>query len=195
MVLRPCTDSCHPRRVAPALMRERGRHEMADFYILHADRPTHSLVIQACIFDLDGVIVDTAHYHYLAWKRLAHELGYELTESDNERLKGVSRMQSLDIVLSLAGASLGDPERQILAEKKNRWFNEYLGEMKPDEIFPRVLPLIHTLKKAGLKVGLASSSKNARTVLRLLHRAVKTPGLCCDYCTLERSSTRSSMAT
>lgn len=126
-------------------------------------------MIKACIFDLDGVIVDTARYHYLAWKRLAHELGYELTEADNERLKGVSRMQSLDIVLSLAGASANDQERQMLAQKKNLWFNQYLEEMKPDEIFSGVLPLIRTLKKAGLAVGLASSSKNAQTVLRLLH--------------------------
>ena len=68
-------------------------------------------MIRACIFDLDGVIVDTAHYHYLAWKRLANELGYELSEADNERLKGVSRMQSLDIVLELAGISLSAEHR------------------------------------------------------------------------------------
>lgn len=126
-------------------------------------------MIKACIFDLDGVIVDTAHYHYLAWKRLAGELGYALTEADNEQLKGVSRTQSLNVVLRLAGTLLDVRERAILAERKNEWFNEYLREMKPEEIFPGVLSLISTLKQEGLLVGLASSSKNAQTVLRLLH--------------------------
>ena len=125
-------------------------------------------VIKACIFDLDGVIVDTAHYHYLAWKRLANELGHDLTESENERLKGVSRMQSLDIVLELAGISINAPHREILANKKNSWFNEYILQMTPQEIFPGVLQLIGLLKSRGMKIGLASSSKNARTVLRLL---------------------------
>ena len=125
-------------------------------------------MIKACIFDLDGVIVDTAHYHYLAWKRLANELGHDLTESENERLKGVSRMQSLDIVLELAGISLNAPHREILANKKNSWFNEYILQMTPQEIFPGVLQLIRLLKSGGVRIGLASSSKNARTVLRLL---------------------------
>lgn len=127
-----------------------------------------SEVIKACIFDLDGVIVDTAHYHYLAWKRLANELGYDLSEADNERLKGVSRMQSLDIVLELAGISLNADHRIILANKKNAWFNEYVEQMEPDEIFPGVRELIRSMQAAHIKVGLASSSKNARTVLRLL---------------------------
>jgi beta-phosphoglucomutase len=125
-------------------------------------------VIRACIFDLDGVIVDTAHYHYLAWKRLADGLGYHLTEKENEQLKGVSRMQSLDIILQLAGISLNQEHKEILASKKNTWFNEYLEAMSPDEIFPGVFALIERLKKEGIKVGLASSSKNARTVLRRL---------------------------
>ena len=125
-------------------------------------------VIEACIFDLDGVIVDTAHYHYLAWKRLANELGHDLTESENERLKGVSRMQSLDIVLQLAGISLNAGHREILADKKNSWFNEYVQQMTPEAIFPGVRQLIAVLKSNGMKVGLASSSKNAHTVLRLL---------------------------
>lgn len=125
-------------------------------------------MIRACIFDLDGVIVDTAHYHYLAWKRLANELGYDLSEADNERLKGVSRMDSLNIVLELAGISLNADHRVMLANKKNGWFNEYVSQMTPEEIFPGVLALIRSIKTANIKVGLASSSKNARTVLRLL---------------------------
>lgn len=124
--------------------------------------------IRGCIFDLDGVIVDTAHYHYLAWKRLAEELGYQLTVQDNEQLKGVSRMESLERILVLAGISLDLKEKEKLAERKNVWFNEYVEAMSPDEIFPGVKQLIADLKAAGMKVGLASSSKNAATVVRLL---------------------------
>lgn len=124
--------------------------------------------IKGCIFDLDGVIVDTAHYHFLAWKRLADELGYPLTEIDNEQLKGVSRMQSLDVILRLAGKSLNPEQTDILANRKNEWFNEYIGRMTPQEIFPGVRPLIRKLRNEGIKIGLASSSKNARTVIRLL---------------------------
>lgn len=126
-------------------------------------------VIKGCIFDLDGVIVDTAHYHFLAWKRLANELGYDLTAEENEKLKGVSRMQSLEIVLDLAGVTLSQDQKVILANKKNSWFVEYVERMTPDEIFPGVLDLIHELKSENIRVGLASSSKNAKTVIRLLH--------------------------
>jgi len=125
-------------------------------------------VIKACIFDLDGVIVDTAHYHFIAWKRLAKELGVELTEKENERLKGVSRMRSLEIILELGGIHPGEEEKEKLAEKKNTWFVEYVNAMKPEEIFPGVRKLIQELKERGIKVGLASSSKNADTVIRLL---------------------------
>lgn len=125
-------------------------------------------MIKACIFDLDGVIVDTAHFHYLAWKRLANELGHTLTESENELLKGVSRMDSLEIVLDLAGVSLNPEHKEILANKKNGWFNEYVQQMTPADIFPGVRQLIATMRSQGLMIGLASSSKNAKTVLRLL---------------------------
>jgi beta-phosphoglucomutase len=126
-------------------------------------------VIKACIFDLDGVIVDTAHYHFLAWKRLASELNINLTEEINERLKGVSRMHSLDIILGLGGISLSLHEKENLANKKNSWFVDYLERMAPEEIFPGVKQLIKDLRASGVKVGLASSSKNAITVIQLLH--------------------------
>jgi beta-phosphoglucomutase len=126
-------------------------------------------MIRACIFDLDGVIVDTAHYHYLAWKRLANELGIDLSPEDNEKLKGVSRMHSLEIILKMAGISLSEHDREVLANRKNSWFVDYLERMAPEEIFPGVKDLIRQLKSKGLKVGLASSSKNAQTVLQLLH--------------------------
>lgn len=126
-------------------------------------------MIKACIFDLDGVIVDTAHYHYLAWKRLASELNINLTEEINERLKGVSRMHSLEIILRLGGISLSQHEKENLANKKNSWFVDYLERMAPEEIFPGVKQLIKDLRQSGIKVGLASSSKNAKTVIQLLH--------------------------
>lgn len=125
-------------------------------------------MIKACIFDLDGVIVDTAHYHFMAWKRLANELGHNLTEHENESLKGVSRMNSLELILHYAGISISDSNKEILANKKNAWFVEYVERMLPEEIFPGVKQLIRDLKTHGIKVGLASSSKNARRVVQLL---------------------------
>ena len=125
-------------------------------------------MIKACIFDLDGVIVDTAHYHFLAWQRLAKELGVEFTEEDNERLKGVSRMRSMEIIMELGDITLSPHEKEKLANKKNTWFVDYVERMVPEEIFPGVKLLIVKLREKGIKVGLASSSKNAKTVLQLL---------------------------
>jgi beta-phosphoglucomutase len=125
-------------------------------------------VIKACIFDLDGVLVDTARYHYLAWKRLALELGIDLTEDENERLKGVSRMDSLEIILRLGALERTLAEKEALAAKKNAWFVDYIMAIKPEEIFPGVRDLLHRLRERGLKIALASSSKNADTVIRLL---------------------------
>ena len=126
-------------------------------------------MIKAIIFDLDGVIVDTAHYHYLAWKRLAIELGFDLTLDQNELLKGVSRMRSLEIILDLGGIKLSGAEMERIANKKNGWFVEYVNTMKPEEIFPGVKELMKSMRSKGLKVALASSSKNAPAVIRLLN--------------------------
>ncbi len=125
-------------------------------------------MIEACIFDLDGVIVDSARYHFLAWKRLADELGIKFNLEENERLKGVSRMRSLEIILELGNLSLDTTAKDKLAEKKNKWFVEYINTMKPEEIYPGVKELIQKMRTNGLKVALASSSKNARTVTRLI---------------------------
>jgi beta-phosphoglucomutase len=125
-------------------------------------------LIKAAIFDLDGVIVDTAHYHYLAWKKLAAELGIDLTLEDNERLKGVSRMKSLEIVLEIGNVSLPEKEKELLADKKNRWFVDLIEKMKPEEIFPGIKNLVKNFREKGIRIGLASSSKNAPRVLDLL---------------------------
>lgn len=125
--------------------------------------------IKACIFDLDGVLVDTARYHYLAWKRLAlDEFGFLLSVEDNERLKGVSRMQSLDIILSLAGVTLSEQDKERVATKKNGWFTEFIHKMDPNEIFPGVKSVLQKLREDGMKIALASSSKNAKTIIQIL---------------------------
>lgn len=126
-------------------------------------------MIKACIFDLDGVIVDTARYHFLAWKRLANELGIEFTEADNERLKGVSRIRSMEILMEIGGITLSQHDKETQANRKNAWFVDYVERMMPEEIFPGVKSLIQQLRLKGIKVGLASSSKNAKTVIQLLH--------------------------
>jgi beta-phosphoglucomutase len=125
-------------------------------------------LIKAVIFDLDGVIVDTARYHFLAWKRLADELGIKFTEKDNERLKGVSRIRSMEILMELGGITLSQHEKERLANKKNAWFVDYVERMLPEEIYPGVAALITTMKQHGMRIALASSSKNAKTVLQLL---------------------------
>jgi beta-phosphoglucomutase len=122
-------------------------------------------MIKGCIFDLDGVVVDTARYHYQAWRRLARGLGFEFTEENNERLKGVSRMTSLNILLEVGGLSLPDSEKQILAAQKNEWYLEYIRQMTPADILPGVTGFIDLLKTAGIKTALGSASKNARLIL------------------------------
>jgi beta-phosphoglucomutase len=122
-------------------------------------------LITTCIFDLDGVIVDTAKFHFLAWQRLAKELGIVFTEADNERLKGVSRMESLDILLSLGTRTFDAKAKEEMATRKNGWFVEYIHAMKPEDVFPGVRELLIQLRHQGYKLGLASSSKNAGTVL------------------------------
>ena len=123
-------------------------------------------MIQACIFDLDGVIVDTAKYHYLAWKRLAGELGFDLTEKDNEQLKGVSRMGSLQHILNWAGLEKSEEEKIALATRKNEWYKEYIAEMTSDEILDGVMDFLADLRKHNIKMALGSASKNAVAVIQ-----------------------------
>lgn len=122
-------------------------------------------MIQACIFDLDGVIVDTAVYHFSAWRRLANELGFDFTEKENEQLKGVSRMDSLDLILQWGGQSLDQPTKLKLATQKNDWYLEFIDQMTASEILPGVIPFLDRLKEKGIKIALGSASKNAEKVL------------------------------
>ncbi|MFB6318068.1 beta-phosphoglucomutase [Saccharicrinis sp. FJH54] len=124
--------------------------------------------IKACIFDLDGVICDTAKYHYLAWKELADKLGFEFTPEHNERLKGVSRMASLDILLEIGGLTFNSDEKFRMADEKNLRYREYILKMEPDEILPGVLPFLDELRMSGIRIALGSASKNAKTILKRL---------------------------
>lgn len=121
--------------------------------------------IKACIFDLDGVIVDTAKYHYLAWKRLAEGLGFDFTKDDNERLKGISRMDSLEILLQIGGLTLDAGEKLKLAEKKNGWYVEYVAKMTKEEILPGTKEFLEHLRQEGIKIALGSASKNSMMIL------------------------------
>ncbi len=122
--------------------------------------------IRACIFDLDGVIVDTAKYHFIAWRRLANELGFDFNEEDNEKLKGVSRVDSLNLILKWGGVQLTDVEKTEWAAKKNEWYLEYVKQMPASEILEGVLPFLEDLQANNIKIVLGSASKNATTILK-----------------------------
>ncbi len=122
--------------------------------------------IKALIFDLDGVVVDTAKYHYQAWKKLAEELGFFFSENDNERLKGVSRIRSLEILLEVGGIELDEKTKADLATQKNAEYLEYIMKMTPEEILPGVPDIIIEAKQKGLKLAIGSASKNAVTILK-----------------------------
>jgi len=121
--------------------------------------------IKACLFDLDGVIVDTAVYHYKAWKRLANSLGFDFTEHQNEQLKGVSRVRSLELVLGWGGVTKTAEEQHELATLKNTWYVEMISKMTPDEILPGAKRFLEDCRAAGLKIALGSASKNSGMIL------------------------------
>lgn len=124
-----------------------------------------TMELRGCIFDLDGVIVDTAKYHFMAWRRLAKELGFEFTVEDNEALKGVSRMTSLEILLRTGGVTVSEKEKEVLAARKNGWYVEFISGMTPDEILPGSVRLLKSLRRAGIMTAIGSASRNAGTIL------------------------------
>jgi beta-phosphoglucomutase len=121
--------------------------------------------VKACIFDLDGVIVDTAVYHYKAWKRLANSLGFDFTAEQNEKLKGVSRVRSLELILQWGGITKTAAEQEVLATEKNTWYVEMITQMKPDEILPGAKEFVQACRDAGIKTALGSASKNSMMIL------------------------------
>lgn len=121
---------------------------------------------KAIIFDLDGVLVFTDHYHYLAWKKLADRLGIYFDENINNRLRGVSRMASLEIILERdTGRELSLKEKTALAEEKNGYYRELLRQMTPDSVAPQVRETLSRLRGRGYRLAIGSSSKNTRTIL------------------------------
>ena len=120
---------------------------------------------KAFIFDLDGVIVDTAKYHYLAWRKIADQLGIEFTHEHNELLKGVSRVRSLDIILELGKVDASQEDKNKWLFQKNEDYLSYLVNMDANEILPGVLPILKFLKEQKQLIALGSASKNARPIL------------------------------
>jgi beta-phosphoglucomutase len=120
---------------------------------------------KAFIFDLDGVIVDTAKYHYLAWKKIANELGIDFTHEHNELLKGVSRVRSLDIILELGNIVATQENKDKWLVQKNEDYLSYLVDMDESEILPGVMPILKFLKENKQGIALGSASKNAKPIL------------------------------
>lgn len=120
---------------------------------------------KAFIFDLDGVIVDTAKYHYLAWKKLANNLNIDFTHEHNELLKGVSRVRSLEIILGLGNVEASDEQKNEWLVQKNKEYLEYIDKMDDSEILPGVMKVLNFLKENNQPIILGSASKNARPIL------------------------------
>ncbi|MBQ3689632.1 MAG: beta-phosphoglucomutase [Bacteroidales bacterium] len=121
--------------------------------------------MMTCIFDLDGVLVDSAKYHYLAWKALADKLGFVFTEKDNERLKGVSRMKSLEILLEIGKINMTEAEKEEAADEKNKLYRSYISKMTPGEILPGVEDFLKELKSLNIKTAIGSASKNTSLIM------------------------------
>lgn len=122
--------------------------------------------IRACIFDLDGVIVDTARYHFIAWRRMANALGFDFGPERNEELKGVSRKGSMKIILEWGNIQLSDQEKDKWMARKNDWYLEQVHEMDASDLLEGALPFMESVKASGRQVALGSASKNAQTVLQ-----------------------------
>ncbi len=118
------------------------------------------------IFDLDGVIVDTAKYHYLAWKNLADELGIDFTEEDNEKFKGVSRIRCLELLLEMGNISVTKEQFDLWLQEKNEDYLKYISKMDESEILPDVTKVLGYLKEKGIPMALGSASKNAVSILK-----------------------------
>ncbi len=121
--------------------------------------------LKACIYDLDGVITDTAKYHYKSWKWVGGQLDYNLTEKQNQKLKGVGRKESLDKILKWSNSRISEADKQHLLHKKNQMYLEFIDTMNPDEVFEGFKNFNALAKGVGLKVAVGSSSKNAIRII------------------------------
>lgn len=123
-------------------------------------------MIEAIIFDLDGVICSTDNYHYLAWKQLAKELNISFHKSDNEKLRGISRLDSLDIILEKSTKQYSSKQKEEFANKKNTIYQEYLKHMSTKDLSLEVKNTLVELKSRGFKLAIGSSSRNTRLILK-----------------------------
>ncbi len=123
-------------------------------------------MIRGVIFDLDGVIVTTDDCHYRAWKRMADEEGIYFDRSINERLRGVSRMDSLSIILERAGKHYTEAQKEEMAARKNRYYVDLISALTPEDILPGALEVVNALKAKGIRVAIGSSSRNTPVILR-----------------------------
>lgn len=121
--------------------------------------------LKACIYDLDGVITDTAHYHYKSWKWVGEQLDYQLTEKQNQKLKGVGRKESLEKILSWSGSRISEAEKQNLLVKKNKMYLDLIDNMSSEEVFPGFKEFNRKAKDSGIKVAVGSSSRNAVRII------------------------------
>jgi len=125
--------------------------------------------IKACIFDMDGVLVSTEHYHYKAWKRLADTLGIDIDEQFNENLKGVSRAVCIDLILQHGGMHKTQQEKDALASRKNEWFLETVNQdLSPANVYPGVVDFLRDLKAHAYKTAIGSASKNTPLIVQKL---------------------------
>ena len=115
------------------------------------------IMIKGLLFDLDGVLVDTAKYHYVAWKDIAEELGIDFTKKDNERLKGVSRMDSFNIILEIGGKEMSEEEKIHYTTKKNDVYLSYINKLEKEELFPEVEEFLIDARDKGYKIALGSA--------------------------------------
>lgn len=124
--------------------------------------------IKAVIFDLDGVIVSTDEHHFQAWKQLADEEGIPFDRTDNERLRGVSRMESLEIILEKSSKTYSAAEKQTMVRRKNDIYQELLKGLSPSDVLPGVTSTLQVLRDRGMRIAIGSSSKNAVPILRAI---------------------------
>jgi len=124
--------------------------------------------MKSAIFDLDGVIVDTAKFHYLAWKKIAERFDYELTESQNKKLKGISRTDSLILILKWAGNNVSHDEYNKILVDKNNFYLALIKNLNQNDSLPGVNEILNCFKNNGIKIALGSASKNSKTVLSKL---------------------------
>ncbi len=150
--------------------------ELQQVDIRAGEQGVSSRPVRAFIFDLDGVLTDTAEFHYLAWKRLADEEGIPFTREDNEALRGISRRESLNLLLK--GQPIADAQAEAWMERKNNYYRAMVLAMTPQNLLPGALEILQEIRQAGIKIAIASASKNAEEVIQRLDLADSIDILC-----------------